>query len=118
MCWIGLKQRGKLPPVVHAASSTGLLGFEHLVTGGYYTHVRMGTLLFGYEERTGSKSPLGVLPVAEICARILTIKNLPAERFVSYDRTFITRKASRMAVLDVGYANGLHRDLGNRGQMW
>ena len=112
-----LETKGLLPQVIHAGSSTGLLGFSHLVAGGYFTHVRVGTLLFGYAERPVPGPSPGVLPVAEISTRIISVKDLPAGRWVSYSRTFCTQKPTRMAVLDAGYADGLHRDLANHGQV-
>jgi alanine racemase len=47
--------------------------------------------------------------------RILQIKKVPAGFPVSYDSTHVTRKPTNIATIDVGYADGYHRALSNKG---
>jgi alanine racemase len=49
--------------------------------------------------------------------RIWQLKSVPAGRAVSYGRTFVTRRPSRIAVLPIGYADGYPRALSNRGEV-
>jgi alanine racemase len=46
--------------------------------------------------------------------RIWQLKSVPAGRGVSYGRTFVTQRPSRIAVLPIGYADGYSRALSNR----
>ena len=47
--------------------------------------------------------------------RILQIKKVPAGLPVSYDGTYVTKRATNIATIDVGYADGYHRALSNKG---
>ena len=49
--------------------------------------------------------------------RVIAVKDVPAGQAVGYGGTFITQQQSRIAVLPVGYADGFHRLLSNRGRV-
>ena len=46
--------------------------------------------------------------------RVATVRDLAPGTSVSYGRTYFTERESRIAVLPIGYADGLHRTLSNR----
>ena len=48
---------------------------------------------------------------------MLVVRDLPAGVGVSYGRTWITPRPSRIATLPVGYADGYPRALSNRGEV-
>ncbi len=50
-------------------------------------------------------------------SRVIAVRELPAGASVSYGRTRILSRDSRLAVLPIGYADGLHRSLSNRGEV-
>ena len=50
-------------------------------------------------------------PVLSWKTRIILIRDLPKGHGISYGRTFITRKPTRVATLAVGYADGFSRHL-------
>lgn len=66
---------------------------------------RMGIALYG---------GLGLQPVMTWKTKIIQIKKVPAKTPVSYNRTYVTRRPSRIGVLPVGYADGYPRLLSNR----
>jgi len=111
-----IDKAGLLPKMVHVGNSPALLAFPQSVTSGYYNALRIGTLFFGYEERLcdWDRDPV---PIAEVWTKILTVRDLPAGRSISYDQMFRTQRDSRIAVLPVGYPHGLHRDLSNCGEV-
>ena len=74
--------------------------------------VRAGISLYGYPP---VDTPLELKPAMSWTARISFIKELPAGSFVSYGRTFRTKKAMRVATVTCGYADGYHRAAGDRG---
>ena len=47
-------------------------------------------------------------------ARLMSVRCIAAGEAVGYDATWIAQRPSRIAVLSAGYADGVHRSLGNR----
>ena len=73
--------------------------------------VRCGIILYG----TGDLAErMGMKPVMRVKTTVSTIKNFDPDTSVSYGRTYYTDKPSRIAVLPIGYADGLHRALSNK----
>ena len=55
----------------------------------------------------------GLIPVMTLKTRVAAVRTLPAGSCVSYGRTYVLSRESRLAVLPIGYADGLHRGLSN-----
>ena len=72
--------------------------------------VRGGISLYGYE----AAGRLDVKPCLRLMSRIAAVREYPAGTAVSYGGTFVTERKTRLGVLPVGYADGLHRALSNR----
>lgn len=53
-------------------------------------------------------------PVMTLKTTVTTIKDFTPETSISYGRTYFTDKPSRIAVLPIGYADGLFRALSNK----
>jgi alanine racemase len=102
--------------VIEAVEARGGVRFaiRHCANSGAVVHypemlldmVRPGLLLYGYGDDTGT---LGLRPCMRLVTRITTIKHFDANTCVSYGRRFTTDKVTRMAVLGIGYADGLPR---------
>lgn len=94
----------------HIANSAAILSFNDSLLDA----VRPGLMLYGY-------SPFGetheLEPIMKIKSNILAIRNLPTGCPVSYGRTFITKRSSRIAVVPVGYADGYNRLFSNNSEM-
>ena len=73
--------------------------------------VRPGLLLYGYGDEEGR---FGLKPCMRLVSRITTIKHYEPGTSVSYGRHFITERTTRMAVLGIGYADGLPRLISNQ----
>jgi len=58
---------------------------------------------------------IALKPVLSWKSRILQLKKVPKGSGVSYGQTFVTNRESRIATIPVGYADGYHRLLSNRG---
>jgi alanine racemase len=56
-------------------------------------------------------------PVMKVMTRIIALKRHPKGTPISYDRTFVTKRDSLIAVLPVGYADGYMRVFSSRGWM-
>jgi len=75
--------------------------------------VRPGIALYGSEPI--ADQPLGLKPVMTITGAVMQIREIPAGAQVSYGATFRADKAMRIAVVSIGYADGLPRALSNCG---
>jgi alanine racemase len=87
--------------------------------------VRPGAILYGYhpgfdppERRKEFETKLPLRPVMSLRARLMSVRSIAAGEAVGYDATWIAQRPSRIAVLSAGYADGVHRSLGNRGVVY
>ena len=112
-----LEGLGFTPPVVHAACTAAGILFPET----HHAMVRAGIGVYGlwpsretYLSALLSHRPVPQLePVLSWKTRIAQVKNLPEGSYVGYGCTYRTTRASRLAVLPVGYADGYDRALGN-----
>ncbi|MGN1003956.1 MAG: alanine racemase [Oscillospiraceae bacterium] len=110
-----LSSRGVEFEIRHCAASAAVLNYP-------CTHldmVRPGIALYGHypdPSCEGLDGP-GLLPVMTLKTRIVAVRELPAGTCISYGCTHTLERDSRLAVLPVGYADGLERLLSNRGEM-
>jgi alanine racemase len=72
--------------------------------------VRCGILLYGTGELA---ERLSLRPVMRLKTVVSAIKNYDEGVSISYGRTFYTQSRARIAVLPIGYADGLYRALSN-----
>lgn len=112
----------------HMANSSAVLSCKD----AYFDAVRPGIALYGYSaiqpfiesKREGSgredlpASGLravgsALLPVMSVKTKILSLRNLPPGTPVSYGRTFVTKRKSRIGVISLGYADGFNRLFSN-----
>jgi alanine racemase len=107
----------------HMANSAAVLALEK----AHLDAVRPGIMLYGYSplltlipsgspadkvNKNGSE-PIELIPAMKIKTRILCLRNVPAGTPISYGRTYITKRPSRIGVLPVGYADGYSRRFSN-----
>lgn len=92
-------------PYVHAANSPGTLFGEEAL----FNLVRPGLLLYGLLPANVDKLPDGVRPVMSWKTQVLQVKTLPPGHPVGYGMTYRTQAEERIAILPVGYADGLRR---------
>jgi alanine racemase len=72
--------------------------------------VRLGIGLYGISPEPDVQSML--LPVSKLKTRISQIKDIPCGDSVGYNRRWIAQRDSRIAIIPIGYADGLSRHLG------
>lgn len=77
--------------------------------------VRPGIMLYGIAPFPEYESVVELAPVMAIKSRIVLTKQVPAGTKVSYSGTWVAPRASRIAVLPIGYADGYPWGLSNRG---
>jgi alanine racemase len=115
-----LRANGLWPALVHMANSAATLARSET----WKTMIRPGIALYGYSRspapglaQPGDPSPLQLRPVLSWKTRVIAVKDVAAGQAIGYGGTFITQERSRIAVLPVGYADGFHRLLSNRGRV-
>jgi alanine racemase len=96
--------------LAHMANSAALLSFKESLLDA----VRPGLILYGYSPFQES---YGLRPLMKVKTRILSIRRLPSGTPVSYGRSFVTRRESKIAVVPVGYADGYNRLFSNNSDM-
>ena len=104
-----LAGRGRKPLLAHASASSGL----HNAPGAWHDMVRTGINLYG--GTCPHCNAFSVEPVMRLETSVLTINHFDAGRAVSYGNTYICSGPRRIAVLPLGYADGLPRALSNTG---
>jgi alanine racemase len=98
------------PGIVHAANS----GAVALHPEAWFDMVRPGIILYGYN-LAGTPSP-EVKPVMELRSNVALIKRVKKGETVSYGRAWTADRDTHIAVLPVGYADGLPRLASNKWQ--
>ncbi len=105
-----LLPQGKKNLCFHLANSAGTLRDKSL----HYDMVRVGLSLYGYTPMRHLKEDLGLQPALAVKARVTLIREVPRGVGVSYGHSFITARPSRLAVVGIGYADGVNRALSGR----
>jgi alanine racemase len=116
-----LRNEGFDPPLVHVANTGAVIAKRE----SWNSMVRPGIALYGYHlpferagrEVSGSKLRLGVKAVLTWKTRILSLRDVRANQALGYGGTYVTKAPARIAVLPVGYADGLNRALSSRGRV-
>src|SRR5215831_14948126 len=115
-----LRALGIDPGLIHLANSAAIASRPET----WADMVRPGAILYGYhpgydpiERRAEAEKQLPLLPVMSLRTRIISIRNVPAREGVGYDANFVTERPSKIAVLAAGYGDGIHRSLGNKGNV-
>ena len=75
----------------------------------HFDMVRTGFLLYGY-----AKNDLGNMPVMSINSKVINLLSVRKGETIGYDRTFVADKNLTVAVVSMGYADGLNRRLSNK----
>ena len=106
--------------ILHAANSAATLYHKE----SHLDMVRVGLSMYGLYPPClsagrcgGRRHTIKLRPSLEFKTRVIYLKNVPAGTPLSYGSTFITSKATNIATLPVGYADGLPRALSNKGKV-
>jgi alanine racemase len=116
-----LRSQGFSPPLIHAANTGAVISRPE----SWNTMVRPGIALYGYylpferagREVSGSGLRLAVKPALTWKTRILSLRDMRANQALGYGGIYVTKAPARIAVLPVGYADGLNRRLSAQGRV-
>ena len=95
--------------IYHCAASAAVLNYPWMSMG----MIRPGIALYGHVPDPSVKDP-GLKPVMTVKSRIAAVRDLPAGAKISYGCTAALKRDSKIAVLPMGYGDGLPRALSNK----
>jgi alanine racemase len=95
--------------IKHCANSGAMINYDWSYTG----MVRPGLMLYGLYpgKETGG---IGLRPVMELKTRIAQIQEFAPGDTISYGRIYTVPSPRKIAVITIGYADGLHRVLSGK----
>ncbi len=111
-----LEERGITFPIRHCAASAAVLNYPCT----YLDMVRPGIAFYGHypdPSCEGLDGP-GLAPLMTLKTRVVSVKDVPAGTAVSYGRTHTLDHDARLAVLAIGYADGLSRKCSDALKVW
>ena len=113
-----LRALGVSPGIVHMANSGAICARPST----WADMVRPGAILYGYyqsfdppQKKQEVMGQVALQPCLSLRARIISLRNVPVGEGVGYAARFVTKRPSRIAVINAGYADGVVRALTNRG---
>ncbi len=101
------------PVIKHVLNSAGITRFPE----AQFDMVRLGISLYGVAHSKEEQSNLE--NVSTLKSIISQIKLIPPKGTIGYNRKGVAKKEMKIAIVPVGYADGLSRKLGNgQGSLW
>lgn len=104
-----LRRRSLTPEVVHLANSAATVTRPDL----RFDMVRPGIAMYGLTP-IPERGDMGFRPVMTVRARVVLVKKVEAGGGVSYGHTWIAPEDTTVALLPMGYADGIRRNLSGR----
>ena len=108
-----LKKEGIEFRYIHCANSIGIIKYPE----AHFNLVRAGLILYGVNPSPGKIKIKDIYPVLSLKSRIIFTKELEKGWGVSYNRTFITKKKTKIGVVACGYADGYPWSLSNKAKV-
>jgi len=106
-----LEEAGFAFPLKHVSNSATTLDLPEMALD----MVRCGIALYGLRPSDEVEPAIPLRPALALKSRLARVRTLPAGASISYGRTHITDEPTRVALVPVGYGDGYHRILSNRG---
>jgi alanine racemase len=120
---IALAQKSGVNPLLrHMANSAAMAARRR----SWFNMVRPGLALYGSflpfvssvsSAQADTSFELPVRPALSWKTRVLQVRDVPAGETVGYSSGYVTQSPTRVAVLPVGYGDGLSRRLSSRGRV-
>jgi alanine racemase len=108
-------QAGVDPQVRHLANSAATLALP----GAHLDLVRPGIAIYGLSPgpQVGRATDLGLRPAMTFTSTVALAKRVPPGQGVSYAHRYVTERQTTLALVPVGYADGVPRHLTNIGEV-
>jgi alanine racemase len=99
--------------LVHAANSAATINHPE----AHYDMVRCGIAVYGLSPFQGEPAAHGLRPALSWTSTVASVKRLPAGHGAGYGHTFRPPRDTLVGLVPLGYADGVRRDLGNKGSV-
>jgi len=110
---VRLVRAGYPAAIAHAANSAATMYSPQT----HLDMVRCGIAVYGLSPGQGNAPSEGLRPALTWTSRVALVKRVPAGEGVGYGHTFRPGADTNVALIPIGYADGVFRLLGNRGQV-
>jgi alanine racemase len=106
------------PSIRHAANSAAVLRYPEM----RLDMIRPGRMMYGYFSDPAdipvyAEQEIVLEQVIAVKSVVAMVKKVPAGTPISYSRTYTTNRESTLAVIPMGYAEGISRFLSNKGEV-
>jgi len=98
---------------IHLANSAGMLLDKYF----HFHMVRVGLSMYGYSPLDKRDKNLSLKPALFLKAKVAFIRTIEPGVAVSYGGKFVSRRKTKLAVLSIGYADGVPRSLSGKIQV-
>ncbi len=95
---------------IHIANSAGMI----LGKDFHFDMVRVGLSMYGYQPLVKINEQLFLKPALFLKARVTFIRTIEKGIGVSYGNKFVSERKTKLAVLSIGYADGITRNLSGK----
>jgi alanine racemase len=109
----GIERLDNKPSMLHMANSGAILDMPE----SYFDAVRPGILMYGHYPSSETSRSIEPRQVMTLKTYVAHVREMPAGHPISYGRRWITKNKTSIAVLPLGYADGLSRRLTNTGEV-
>ncbi len=106
-----LERAGFHFPLKHVCNSAATIRFSQM----HLQAVRVGIILYGLRPSEEVEPPFPLAPALSLKSRVARVRTLPPGFPISYGRTYVTSRPTKVALVPVGYGDGYHRLASNRG---
>jgi alanine racemase len=100
-------------PLKHTANSVAVIGFKD----AHFNLIRPGLAIYGLHAKDAWLGKIDLAPALSFKTRVVYGKVVERGRSISYGRTYITRKRTKIVTLPVGYGDGYNRLLSNKAKV-
>tara|TARA_Y100000589_G_C27106723_1_gene610425 strand:+ start:51 stop:1250 length:1200 start_codon:yes stop_codon:yes gene_type:complete len=94
----------------HLSNSAGTFLSENF----HFDMVRIGLSMYGYNPKHHSIYDVNLKPALKLKSKVTFIKNIDKDVGVSYGRAFKSNRKTKIAVIGIGYADGICRKLSTK----
>jgi len=110
-CVEEFKKEGIQPNYIHICNSIGMVKYNT----SYNDMVRVGIAMYGYlDKEMLNNYEISLKGIFKLSAPVCDIRIVAKGESIGYSRTYITDKETKIATLQIGYADGLNRLLSNK----
>jgi alanine racemase len=111
--WVAPLRERHAELLVHAENSAALLGVER----ARFDLARCGGAIYGLDPHGGDPQAFALEPALELRSWVAALKPCEAGESAGYGRRFVARHRTELAVVPIGYGDGLRRALSGNAEV-